>query len=123
MDDPPAPKPIVTETVRQETKLERESWMLEPVLTPKVPDIEERTGGDIVQDKELPEGYAEPPATRANVNATVDFFATLGTEHRKKQSEPDPTAEVNTSITVPTIEIFTHTLDSRKSVTGSSMSV
>ena len=72
--------------------------MLEPGLTPRIPDVEQRTDGAVVRGKFMEEDYAESPATRGTASApTVDFFSSLGTEHRKKQPEPDPTAEVRSS--------------------------
>lgn len=67
--------------------------MLEPPDDlPATSDIEKRTDGEVIYaDEGPPEGYAEPPATKPHAG-TVDFFSSLGTEHRpKKQPKPDPT--------------------------------
>lgn len=91
--DPPPPKSVATETT-----LQRDEWMLEPPAPTTIPDLGKRTGGDVemrdVLDESLTDGYGEPSSSNRGMGGTVDFFTSLGTEHRKKQPQPDPTAQV-----------------------------
>ena len=88
-NDPPPPKPVVNETA-----LKRDAWMLEPAAPPTISNLPTRTGGALEQDESLTEGYGETPSNSRTMGGTVDFFSSMGTEHKKKQSKPDPTAEV-----------------------------
>ncbi|KAH9936259.1 CwfJ C-terminus 1-domain-containing protein-like protein [Fomitopsis serialis] len=81
-DDPPLPAPV-----RAETTLQRDEWMLMPPSTPEVasrkPDID---------DAPLTEGYGESSQNARKVAGNLDFFSSLGTEHKKKPQpdRPDP---------------------------------
>ncbi|CDO76102.1 hypothetical protein BN946_scf184649.g28 [Trametes cinnabarina] len=81
--DPPLPPPVRTETV-----LKRDDWMLEPPTTPLMPaSLAAHTPMQI--DDDMTEGYGEPAQNARTLNGTVDFFASLGTEVKKKPPPSD----------------------------------
>lgn len=79
--------------------LKRDAWMLEPTAPPTIPNLSTRTGEAPEQDESLTDGYGDAPASNRTMGGTVDFFSSLGTEHKKKQPMPDPTAEVRVLFT------------------------
>ncbi|KAI0648000.1 CwfJ C-terminus 1-domain-containing protein-like protein [Trametes meyenii] len=81
--DPPLPPPL-----RTETSLKRDEWMLLPPTAPVVPAT---TAGDtdVLMDEDIADGYGEPSRDRRTTSGAVDFFASLGTEVKKKQPQPD----------------------------------
>ncbi|KAI0754926.1 CwfJ C-terminus 1-domain-containing protein-like protein [Daedaleopsis nitida] len=83
-DDPPLPPPTRTETV-----LKRDEWMLMPVSTPTVPGSSSR---GTPMDEDPMDGYGEPSSNARTMGGTVDFFASLGTERKKKTplDKPNP---------------------------------
>ncbi|KXN88124.1 Pre-mRNA-splicing factor cwf19 [Leucoagaricus sp. SymC.cos] len=74
------------------TKLERDEWMLLPPSILSVPSstsASKRLAAN--NDKSLTEGYGEPSSNARTMGGGVDFFSSLGTEHKKKKPEkPNP---------------------------------
>jgi hypothetical protein len=80
-NDPPLP-PSTT----SESKQQREEWMLldpsEPVIPQPTPPLHSLTHSD-----SLTEGYGENTASGRTLSGGVDFFSSLGTEHRKRETK------------------------------------
>ena len=81
--DPPLPPPLRTETV-----LKRDEWMLMPPTTPYV-SATRTTDTPMAVDGDMTEGYGDSTRSGRTTNGTVDFFSSLGTEVKKKPSQPD----------------------------------
>ncbi|OCH91871.1 hypothetical protein OBBRIDRAFT_752448 [Obba rivulosa] len=114
--DPPLPP-----SLRTQTFLQRDEWMLMPGEEPTIPEVQKRldlpTGEeDITSRRDLPtgeeqytytEGYGEPSQDARTMTGGVDFFSNLGTERKRKPKEadrPDPdklhisSKELNTNL-------------------------
>ncbi|PVF95016.1 hypothetical protein CPB86DRAFT_607813 [Serendipita vermifera] len=77
-NDPPLPTGIATES-----KPQREEWMTlepsQPVLPTGTPPLHS------LRSDSPTEGYGEKSGNNRTVSGHVDFFSSLGTEHRKKE--------------------------------------
>jgi hypothetical protein len=77
-DDPALPRATTTESKQQ-----REEWMLlqpsAPVVPLPTPPLHSLDHGDTLTD-----GYGERTTGNRTMSGEVDFFSSLGTEHRKK---------------------------------------
>lgn len=70
--------------------------MLEPAMTPPIPTSRPRAElVDQHMEESLTDGYGEPSTNPRTTSGGVDFFSSLGTEHRKKH--PPKTEEVSPS--------------------------
>ena len=104
-----APLPGATSTVSKTNQ--REEWMLDPgpiASSSTVP----RTTRDIphsagTSSQSMTEGYGEEASSNRTVGGQVDFFSSLGTEHKRKdpnEDRPDPSqpqihqTELNTQL-------------------------
>jgi CWF19-like protein 2 len=81
-------------TLPVETQLKRDDWLLggsstTPPLKP-IPSL--KKGIPNLEDEPFTEDYGEVPQDRRSLGGGVDFFSSLGTEHRKKKQPdlPDP---------------------------------
>lgn len=65
-----------------ESSLKRDDWMLMEPGQPTVP----QTSANItaIQDESFTDGYGDPAGSSRTADGQVDFFSSLGTEHRKK---------------------------------------
>ncbi|KAF8630824.1 hypothetical protein AX17_005183 [Amanita inopinata Kibby_2008] len=74
-----------------ESKLERDEWMLLPHSEPAFPDRNARVQLSTEQES-LTEDYGESSASARTTSGGVDFFSSLGKEHRRKgrPEKPDP---------------------------------
>lgn len=76
--DPELPRATTTESKQQ-----REEWMLlqpsEPVLPLQTPPLHSLQHGDALTD-----GYGEKTTGNRTTSGGVDFFSSLGTEHRRR---------------------------------------
>jgi len=84
--------PSLPPTTRSESKLQRDEWML---LPPSIPDVPAPTSApkrpNVDFDESLTDSYGEPSSNTRNAGGGVDFFSSLGTDHKKKQPEkPNP---------------------------------
>ncbi|KAF9516370.1 hypothetical protein BS47DRAFT_1376037 [Hydnum rufescens UP504] len=78
-----------------ETQLKRDDWMLlggSSTTLPSMPIPSSRKGIHNLEDESLTEDYGDVPQDRRSLGGGVDFFSSLGTEHRKKKQPdlPDP---------------------------------
>jgi hypothetical protein len=95
-NDPPLPH-----STTSESKQQREEWMLldpsEPVIPQPTPPLHSLTHSD-----SLTEGYGENTASGRTLSGGVDFFSSLGTEHRKRENKdkhnPETVRHYSTSI-------------------------
>jgi hypothetical protein len=80
-DDPPLPPSLPADT-----SLKRDEWMLAPsggsVPIPSTSKLQPMTG-----DESLTEDYGEPSGNSRTLGGDIDFFSSLGTEHKKKPKE------------------------------------
>ncbi|KII90551.1 hypothetical protein PLICRDRAFT_52280 [Plicaturopsis crispa FD-325 SS-3] len=78
--------PPLSPTASSETPLKRDDWMMLPPSIPSIPSETSRarlpTG-----DESLTEDYGETSEGARNLGGGVDFFATLGTDIKKKKPE------------------------------------
>jgi len=91
--DAPLPPATSTGTHRRE----RDAWMLDPgaiATTSTVPmpsrDVPRSAG---VGGRDMTDGYGEPESSGRTLDGGVDFFSSLGTEHKRKdinEGKPDP---------------------------------
>ncbi len=84
--------PSLPPTTKSETKLQRDEWML---LPPSIPDVPAPTSApkrlNVGLEESLTEDYGESSSNARDIGGGVDFFSSLGTDHKKKQPEkPDP---------------------------------
>jgi hypothetical protein len=79
-NDPPLPHAASTES-----KLQREEWMMleptRPVLPAGTPPLQS------LRSDSPTEGYGEKSSNNRTASGQVDFFSSLGTEHRKKETK------------------------------------
>ncbi len=71
-------------------KLKRDDWMLEHHKGEESPI---RTGLARLADESLTEDYGEPSTSIRTMSGGVDFFSSLGTEHKRRKpcaDRPDP---------------------------------
>lgn len=84
--------PSLPPATRSESKLQRDEWMLLPPSIPDVPvssSAPKRPNTDLSES--LTEDYGESSSNTRNVGGGVDFFSSLGTDHKKKRPEkPNP---------------------------------
>ncbi|CAE6373246.1 unnamed protein product [Rhizoctonia solani] len=76
-----------------QTKLQRDEWMLLDPSTPTVPIGTPSRPPDratLQTADEMTDGFGEEVRNMRTLGAGVDFFSSLGTEHRKKPSPKDP---------------------------------
>ncbi|KAI5896716.1 uncharacterized protein SCHCODRAFT_02615633 [Schizophyllum commune H4-8] len=65
-----------------ESTLKRDDWML---MEPEQPTVPQQSSTiPTAQDDSLTDGYGEPSGSSRTLGGGVDFFSSLGTEHRKK---------------------------------------
>ncbi|KAF5362872.1 hypothetical protein D9758_007112 [Tetrapyrgos nigripes] len=78
-DDPPLPPTLPTET-----SLKRDEWMLAPSAGPSssTAKLQPMSGNE-----SLTEDYGEPSGNSRTLGGDIDFFSSLGTEHKKKPKE------------------------------------
>ncbi|EEB98075.1 hypothetical protein MPER_02481, partial [Moniliophthora perniciosa FA553] len=68
--------------------LKRDDWMLAPTTSSDVPMASASSRLKIPTGEEsLTEDYGEPSQGRRTLGGDVDFFSSLGTEHKKKPKE------------------------------------
>ncbi|EIN12832.1 hypothetical protein PUNSTDRAFT_82258 [Punctularia strigosozonata HHB-11173 SS5] len=85
--DAKLPPPVV-----QETPLKRDEWMLAPPVTPTVPGATTRTHAEPGFES-FTEDFGEAEGSKRTLGGSVDFFSSMGTEHRPKkpaEDKPDP---------------------------------
>lgn len=71
-------------------KLKRDDWMVEH---PEGEELPIKTGLAKLVDESLTEGYGEPSTSARTMSGSVDFFSSLGTEHKRRKphaDRPDP---------------------------------
>ncbi|OCF45127.1 cell cycle control protein cwf19 [Kwoniella heveanensis CBS 569] len=103
--NPSNPKaPLPTSTASGSQTRERDAWMLEPIdgspstipaFTNDIPRSAGRAGNvsSLGESGGLTEGYGDEAMSNRNLGGGVDFFAGLGTEHKRKDPKadlPDP---------------------------------
>ena len=90
--------PALPHATTTESKPQREEWMLlqpsEPVVPLQSPPLHSLDHGDTLTD-----GYGEKSSGNRTASGGVDFFSSLGTEHRKK----DVKDKIETVILLPII--------------------
>lgn len=94
---PPGARSPPKNVQQTETKLQRDEWMLLDPGTPTVPvgTPSRPPARAIVQTAdEMTDGFGEELTDARNLGGGVDFFSSLGTEHRKKPSPKDVNAKV-----------------------------
>ena len=65
-----------------ESTLKRDDWML---MEPEQPTLPQQSSTiPTAQNDSLTDGYGEPSRGSRTLGGGVDFFSSLGTEHRKK---------------------------------------
>ncbi|PFH53394.1 hypothetical protein AMATHDRAFT_84030 [Amanita thiersii Skay4041] len=69
-------------TIPAQAKLKRDEWMLVPSSSPFI-------SSNDGNHQSLTEDYGEPSTSSRNLPGGVDFFSSLGTEHRKRNSHPE----------------------------------
>jgi hypothetical protein len=85
--------PNLPPTTKSETKLERDEWMLLPPSIPSLASPSSSVPKRSTTDNEelLTEDYGEPLSKACTTGGGVDFFSSLGKEHKKKKPEkPNP---------------------------------
>lgn len=91
----PQNAPPLPRLLSAESKLKRDDWMLEPEI-PVVdnPSSQSHSKPRIVppdEEMSLTEEYGDLEQSKRTLGGGVDFFSSLGTEHKKKRPEkPDP---------------------------------
>ncbi|KAF8600279.1 hypothetical protein BDV93DRAFT_538757 [Ceratobasidium sp. AG-I] len=93
---PPGARSPPKNVQQTETKLQRDEWMLLDPGTPTVPigTPSRPPARAIVQTAdEMTDGFGEELVDARNLGGGVDFFSSLGTEHRKKPSPKDVNAK------------------------------
>lgn len=83
-----ATDPALPITLTTETALKRDEWMLMPSSSLTFPGNESSIKLP-PGDEPLTEEYGEPGSGLRTLGGGVDFFASLGTDLRKKKSQPD----------------------------------
>ncbi|EAU85946.1 complexed with Cdc5 protein Cwf19 [Coprinopsis cinerea okayama7 len=73
-------------TTTVESKLKRDDWMLAP---PSILTVPSDGPSSLRSQQSLTEDYGEPSSGARNMSGGVNFFSSLGTEHRKKNPKPD----------------------------------
>jgi hypothetical protein len=75
--------PVLPRATATESKQQREEWMFlqpsAPVVPLPTPPLHSLDHGDHLTD-----GYGEKTSGNRTMSGEVDFFSSLGTEHRKK---------------------------------------
>ncbi|KAF9454844.1 hypothetical protein P691DRAFT_770356 [Macrolepiota fuliginosa MF-IS2] len=83
--------PSLPPATKSESKLQRDEWMLLPPSIPTIPISALPPGRPTIDDESLTEDYGESSSNARNLGGGVDFFSSLGTQHKKKQpNKPDP---------------------------------
>ncbi|WVR03641.1 hypothetical protein IAU60_000636 [Kwoniella sp. DSM 27419] len=98
--NPQAPLPPITSADTTSASRERDAWMLEPVestsssLPALTRDIPKSAGrASMAQAGGMTDGYGDDEGSNRNMNGGMDFFSSMGTEHRRKDPKadlPDP---------------------------------
>ncbi|KIO22257.1 hypothetical protein M407DRAFT_28205 [Tulasnella calospora MUT 4182] len=78
-----------------ETKRQRDEWMLLPESRPVVPSEAPSKAQRMLDSlgDSLTEDYGDPQGDKRNVDGSIDFFSSLGTEKKKKPKEEKPNPE------------------------------
>ena len=70
-----------------ESKSKRDDWMLDPVSRPTVGT--DSIPSSRVNAESLTDGYGEEASSSRTLGGDIDFFSSIGTEHKRgKPSEP-----------------------------------
>lgn len=81
-------------TLNQESKLQRDEWMMLPTSVPSVPREGASTSRAQVMlaETSLTEEYGETSGDSRTMSGGVDFFSSLGTERKKepRADKPNP---------------------------------
>ena len=87
--------PPLPQSLRTESKPKRDDWMLEPTAPVINNPTSQFSSRPLVvlpdEEMSLTEEYGNPEQDKRTFGGGVDFFSSLGTEHKKKRpSKPDP---------------------------------